>query len=621
MKVALVCMPFHGVDFPAFGLEVLKKVLQENEIACDLFYLNLPFAKKMEEEMYRPLAESDSFTSMVGDYIFSQYVFTPTTKKEAAEYINYVLSVKKGVGNIWRTKEVLAAKIEKGMLLAAEFLEEWARYDWSQYDLIGFTSSFQQNMATYSLAKRIKEAHDCYILMGGANCQGTMANAIIENFPYIDAVCNSEGETAILKLIDMIAAKKAYSIPGIVTQKDPDNKALAPKIDINQVPLPDFNTYLAAMKELMPEIFQRSWWPYESSRGCWWGQKNQCKFCGLNGHSLEYRTKKPAKILEELAAIKKKYGEYNGSRIFMIDNIVDMKYFDTLFPKIKENNLNVTLFCETKANLNQKQIAGLYEAGVRMIQPGVESLSSHALKLMNKGVTALQNIRLLRLCREYGIFARWHLLIGFVGENEADYDDQIKLFDKLYHLTPPLSVAKIRLDRFSPYFNNPEQEGIKITGGLKTYQFLYREQELSKFEGLFSYFEYDYLADHIWSKKIDQLEAAVAKWEESIAHVELFMNDQKVYKVENNILYVEEITVLEKEILSLTSNVISSGKLIEKLSVNYLESEIDATLMAMIDKGWLVEEKKSYLRIVLDTAIYKPNLKAKQLTKGYRVKR
>jgi hypothetical protein len=36
-----------------------------------------------------------------------------------------------------------------------------------------------------------------------------------------------------------------------------------------------------------------------------------------------------------------------------------------------------------------------------VIQPGIESLSSSVLSLMRKGVTALINIRLLKLCAEY----------------------------------------------------------------------------------------------------------------------------------------------------------------------------------------------------------------------------
>ena len=47
---------------------------------------------------------------------------------------------------------------------------------------------------------------------------------------------------------------------------------------------------------------------------------------------------------------------------------------------------------------------------MRRIQPGIESLSDHVLKLMRKGTTALQNIQLLKWCREYGVQPEWNLL-------------------------------------------------------------------------------------------------------------------------------------------------------------------------------------------------------------------
>ena len=42
-------------------------------------------------------------------------------------------------------------------------------------------------------------------------------------------------------------------------------------------------------------------------------------------------------------------------------------------------------------------------AGVRAIQPGIESLSTRILKLMRKGATRLINVRLLKWAAYYGM--------------------------------------------------------------------------------------------------------------------------------------------------------------------------------------------------------------------------
>ena len=74
------------------------------------------------------------------------------------------------------------------------------------------------------------------------------------------------------------------------------------------------------------------------------------------------------------------------------------------------------MFYEVKANLRHDQLAKLRAGGIRQIQPGIESFSDQVLQLMDKGVTGLQNIQLLRWCEELGIDCAWNLLAGFPGE-------------------------------------------------------------------------------------------------------------------------------------------------------------------------------------------------------------
>ena len=104
-----------------------------------------------------------------------------------------------------------------------------------------------------------------------------------------------------------------------------------------------------------------------------------------------------------------------------VDNILDMRYFRDVLPQLRDRQLGFTLFYETKANLTKEQVKLLRDAGVLAIQPGVESLSTHVLQLMRKGVTALQNIQLLKWCKQYGVTVAWNLLYGFPGETAADY--------------------------------------------------------------------------------------------------------------------------------------------------------------------------------------------------------
>ena len=96
--------------------------------------------------------------------------------------------------------------------------------------------------------------------------------------------------------------------------------------------------------------------------------------------------------------------------------------------------MDLSLFYETKANLRKDQVALYRAAGLTAIQPGIESLSTPVLKLMRKGVSALQNLQLLKWCSEYGIDAKWNFLAGFPGEAPEWYAGLPELVRKVRHL-------------------------------------------------------------------------------------------------------------------------------------------------------------------------------------------
>jgi ribosomal peptide maturation radical SAM protein 1 len=157
----------------------------------------------------------------------------------------------------------------------------------------------------------------------------------------------------------------------------------------------------------------------------------------------------------------------------MVDNILDMTYLKTVLPAIRDSGTQFRFYFETKANLARDQVELLCDAGVDRIQPGIESLSTPILKLMNKGTTAIQNIQLLKWCAEYNIHVDWNILVGFPGEDAEAYTRMADIVPRLSHLSPPSRVLPVRIDRFSPYYVNSDVHGIVLRGPMKFYQFLY----------------------------------------------------------------------------------------------------------------------------------------------------
>ena len=240
---------------------------------------------------------------------------------------------------------------------------------------------------------------------------------------------------------------------------------------MDEVPTPTYEEFFERLErsplraELWPEVAIL----FESSRGCWWGAKSHCTFCGLNGSLMPFRKKPPARVVDEILGFA---AEYKILDFVAVDDIIDLGHIRDLLPQLRAARCDLEIFYETKANLKKDQLRTFYSSGVHAIQPGIESLSTPILRLMRKGVTALQNIRLLKWCAEIGIKPAWNLLYGFPGEPPEEYTRMAELIPSLVHFTPP-NFMPVQMERFSPYFDWPNEFGIELTGPLPQYKFLY----------------------------------------------------------------------------------------------------------------------------------------------------
>jgi hypothetical protein len=151
------------------------------------------------------------------------------------------------------------------------------------------------------------------------------------------------------------------------------------------------------------------------------------------------------------------------------------------------------------------------DAGVRTIQPGIESLSSCILKLMRKGTTAIQNICLLKWCAEFGVAPDWNLLYGFPDEPAQEYGRIAGVIASLTHLPPPLGMEPLSLNRFSPYHVSPERFGLTLTGPAEFYRFVY-DADPSLLNDLAYFFEYSYRDGRAPEDYTAACRAAVDQW-------------------------------------------------------------------------------------------------------------
>ncbi len=485
-QVALVNMPFSFSKFPSIQLGTLSALLKTQGVPVDCHHLNVRFAHKIGVPLYESICEK---RALFGEWIFSYLLFRDNPKR--AEYPRLFKPVfeqaAKESGHPPSFFEDMASRT------APQFLT-WAltAINWGQYKVVGFTSTFDQNVASLTMAKLIKDLYpDVTIVFGGANYDGEMGMEYFRAFPFIDHVVVGEGEEVFPRLVRYLLEGKIGAVPSGVTYREGTAIAFTPNpqlfSDFANTGPPDYDDYYHLLAELgeaaqgLDRILL-----YEGSRGCWWGEKHHCTFCGLNAQSMKFRAKSPEQVAREMAHLSSRY---DTARFRLVDNIIDLKYIENLFGRFATDHCDLDVFIETKSNLQKAQIRTLAAGGVKCMQPGLESLSLNQLQAMDKGVTPMQNIICLKWSAYYRIAVSWNILLGFPGETNGDYRRQIDLIPSLFHLHPPEATGKFWLQRFSPYYTKPHEYGIRITGPWAAYEYVYdaRQVDVKKIAYDFEY--------------------------------------------------------------------------------------------------------------------------------------
>src|SRR6266436_2895092 len=560
-KVLYLCMPFAAASWGSLALGTLKAIGRREGSSADVCYLNIPFVTLIGEQRYNQLREK----------IHSEICFTTALFPDVApvELWRQYLSVNRGahVPEADELEELESDFVTIAARQVPALLDKaMAEIAWDDYDIVGFTTGYNQTVASLAMARRVRERFpEKVIIFGGASCDGEMGPALLREFPTIDVVVSGEADTVIVPLIHALRAQQpvnhlprvharassrvlvaelpaASGLP-LVRQTVPGLESES-KIPMDDLPIPDYDDYFRQVEGLVFEDVTRL--TFESSRGCWWGQKHLCSFCGLNGTSLAYRAKSPQKVLDE---IRTQYLRYRRINFLATDNIFDMAYFKTLLPGLKSlhEEYGINVFYETKSNLRPDQIRALSEAGVKEVQPGIESFSDHVLKLMDKGTHGLNQVRFLRDCSTYGIKTHYGILWGHPGETALDYHQMADLVPSIRHLPPPNYIVPVFLERFSPYFMTPDKFGIRNIHPAPIYPVMFGGRVLD-YERMAYVFYYEHDSDKNRELVLarERLADAVAEWKEE------YQPDTLIAAEFDGVLYLADRREPELRLLPLT---------------------------------------------------------------------
>ncbi|MCK9383683.1 MAG: RiPP maturation radical SAM C-methyltransferase [Nevskia sp.] len=453
LDVCLVVPPFDSLTYPPLGTAVLASSLKARGLKCRNFYGSIQLAARVGVEKYHEICRV-SPRAMAGERLFVPYA--------------YSADMQDNLGDAQPLPPPLLATYDAVQREIPAFLEALTTMILAcRPRIVGISSNFQQNMAAFSIARAIKlRAPDICVVLGGANLADPMGGALLTVFPWVDHIFSGEADIAFPDFCSDFIHHDKHAASKLIK--------CAPITKMDVVASPDFSDYfetlrgyqkIGALPNHLPGFVA-----LETSRGCWWGQKHHCTFCGLNGDGMEFRAKPAARVIAEIREAVEKWG---ASYLHFADNIMPMGFLTSVFPVTAMMPNRPKMFFEVKANLRDEQLAIMADGGVDSVQPGIESLSSNLLKLMRKGVSAAQNIALMRNCRARNITLGWNLLCGFPGEQAEDYEAMLELMPKLVHLQAPNTLSKVIFDRYSPYHANHRDFGVEEIVPYQNYFGLY----------------------------------------------------------------------------------------------------------------------------------------------------
>src|SRR5437660_4327783 len=210
-RVLFLVMPFLTLRRPHLGVGLLKAGLNRRGMECDVRYFNFEFADIIGTAVYERIAENSPAHHMPGEFVFTPALYG----EEARPFcdLREVVAV-----TVKPYDEEFLQKIEHARNLSPAFIHNCAsQIDFTQYDIIGLTSTFQQNIASLAMAQEIKRrAPHITIVCGGANFEGEMGIELHRQFPFVDVVCSGEADCVFPELVRRLrAGKPIYDLGGV----------------------------------------------------------------------------------------------------------------------------------------------------------------------------------------------------------------------------------------------------------------------------------------------------------------------------------------------------------------------------------------------------------------------
>jgi hypothetical protein len=307
MKVMLVSMPHSMAAMPSIAIAQLAGVARQrlgDGVEVDSYHAFLDFAEFIGLDAYRGLGQYEG--KGLNDWLFRQAAFP--VKDNIDEYRSFFFSDGSFPRKVRYFDELVAKRARLNDFLGSMI----ERHQLDRYDVVGFTSMMSQNIASFALARKLKQRNSRIItIMGGANCEHPMGKAIVQNVADIDYVFSGEALVSFPAFLNAVAAgrfeqierirgvhakpyvelRQAAGGEGLRMIPLVDTRAAAchtdlesnsgQTYDLNTLPTLDYSEYLDRI-ERSPNLpaLDHLILPFQTSTGCWWPTRSRVRSAG-----------------------------------------------------------------------------------------------------------------------------------------------------------------------------------------------------------------------------------------------------------------------------------------------------------------------------------------------------
>jgi ribosomal peptide maturation radical SAM protein 1 len=449
-EILLIIPPFGSIYDLALGPHILQALAREKGRKTDILYLNMLLASVIGHEQYEKIHDSP-ISRMLGERLFARSAYGLPALGKSPGFNGDEAPATRGClthpGISYNTDDDFDLEVYlQTEQFCKSFIDEVipviAGLD---YKITGCTTSMMgQTNCCMALLSGIKTySPGTVTIIGGGNCKGQLAEGTASLSSAVDYVFSGESEKTFLDFLKDYFSGDLPSrriIPG------------EPLNDLDSLPLVDYELFFKQYARFLGEhtLSKTRIW-YETSRGCWRARKSKCALC--SEHHTSYGQKSVKKALLDIERISRSYPDKS---LFMTDIVMPPSYQEELLPVISEKEGFPSLGYQLRPNMELKDVVNLKKAKITCNVTGIETFSSHLLKLMNKGTTARHSLLYLRNAFCAGILTNWVLLWGFPGDTLADYEEVLDILPLIRHLTPPRWLQPMKLMRFSPILPIPK---------------------------------------------------------------------------------------------------------------------------------------------------------------------